>query len=344
MNRYIKDFSGPDVYDYISKYADLGAPETLVVHTTNLFNILSHDRPFKTIINLGKVNDIRYINKFFENINAQLQNGDLFIGRFETFTARKRRKQISKVPVISTIYFALEFIFMRVFPKTPGLKKLYFFVTRGHNRLLSKAETLGRLVSCGFTIEDSCSINGLSYFVARKTAAPVFDMNPSYGLLYRMPRVSKGGKIIKVYKFRTMHPYAEYLQDYVISLNGYAKSGKPADDFRLTPWGKWMRKYWIDELPQIINVLKGDLKLVGVRPISKRFLQEIPDDLRALRFLHKPGCIPPYVALNRSADVLTVLDAEREYLFDKARDPYTTDIRYFCKAVFNIVVRQKRSA
>jgi lipopolysaccharide/colanic/teichoic acid biosynthesis glycosyltransferase len=94
----------------------------------------------------------------------------------------------------------------------------------------------------------------------------------------------------------------------------------------------------------VINLLKGDLKLVGVRPISQRYLQDIPEDLRILRFAQKPGCIPPYVALNRNSDVLTVLNAEREYLFEKARDPYTTDLRYFCKAVFNIVLRSKRSA
>jgi lipopolysaccharide/colanic/teichoic acid biosynthesis glycosyltransferase len=99
-----------------------------------------------------------------------------------------------------------------------------------------------------------------------------------------------------------------------------------------------MRRYWIDELPQVINLIKGDLKLVGVRPISKRFLQEIPEDLQKLRFLHKPGCIPPYVSLNRSADVLAVLNAEREYLYEKSRDPYTTDVRYFFKAVYNIVI------
>jgi len=105
-------------------------------------------------------------------------------------------------------------------------------------------------------------------------------MDPSYGPIYRMPRIGKNGKIIKVFKFRTMHPYAEYLQDYVLGINGYATSGKPANDFRLTPWGKVMRKYWLDELPQLLNVLLGQLKIVGVRPVSQRYFDDIPKDLQ----------------------------------------------------------------
>lgn len=344
MNVNVSKLIGAQAYEFISKYANLSSEETLVVHTTNIFNVINHSRHHRSIVNLGKVNDIRFINKFFEGVNEQLEEQDVFIGRFETFTARRQRKMINRIPIIGQIYFLLEFIFMRMFPKMPVLKKIYFFITRGHNRLLSKAETLGRLVSCGFSIVDFKSIDGLIYFVAVKVDKPVFDMNPSYGLLFKMPRVSRGGKIIKVYKFRTMHPYAEYLQDYVLQMNGYSETGKPADDFRLTPWGKWMRRYWIDEIPQLINLLKGDLKLVGVRPISKRYLQDIPADLRELRIKHKPGCIPPYVALNRKSDVVAVLDAEREYLLEKMRYPYTTDTRYFFKAMYNIVVRSKRSA
>jgi lipopolysaccharide/colanic/teichoic acid biosynthesis glycosyltransferase len=182
------------------------------------------------------------------------------------------------------------------------------------------------------------------FVVNRKAKAPAYNMNPSYGLLYKMPRMSKDGKMIGVYKFRTMHPYAEYLHDYVLKKNGYAATGKPADDFRLTPWGKVLRRYWLDELPQVINLLKGDLKLVGVRPISKRFFEDIPADLQSLRVTQKPGCIPPYVSLNRNSDVTTVLEAEREYILASLANPFATDVRFFFAALFNIVVRNKRSA
>ena len=73
-----------------------------------------------------------------------------------------------------------------------------------------------------------------------------------------MNRVGKKGKIIGVYKFRTMHPYSEFIHDYIIKTNGYNAKGKIKDDFRTSRWGKIMRKYWIDEIPQLYNVLKGE--------------------------------------------------------------------------------------
>jgi hypothetical protein len=217
-------------------------------------------------------------------------------------------------------------------------------LTGGKGRLLSKAEMLGRLVACGFEILKHESTKGVTRFVVKKVKKPAYDTNASYGPIFRMRRIGKGGKIIHVYKFRTMHPYSEYLQDYILKQNGYAESGKPADDFRLTPWGKFMRRYWLDELPQLINVLKGDMKLVGVRPVSPRYFEDIPRHFQELRSKHKPGCVPPYVSLDRKPSVEGVLKAEEEYLLEKQRNPYFTDTRYFFSAIFNIIVKKKRSA
>ena len=336
--------SGKEALDYFSKFTDVESEKTFVFSSTNIFNILNNNTKPNAIINLSRTNDIRFVNKFFEAVNSKLNNGDLYIGCLETITSRMQRMPIGKIPFIGAIYFSLEFLFNRISPKIIGLKKVYFLLTRGRNRLLSKAEVLGRLVCCGFEIIEYESIKGLTYFVAKKIKEPVFDMNPSYGALYKMPRIGKNGKIIGVYKMRTMHAYAEYLHGYILKINGYAESGKPANDFRLTPWGKFMRRYWIDELPQLINVLKGELKLVGVRPISQRYFQDIPKDLQELRLKHKPGCIPPYVALNRKGNVKGVLQAEREYLEEKSKNPYTTDTKFFFKALFNIVFKRKRSA
>ncbi len=344
MKNLIIEKSGKEALDFFSKYTDIESEKTYVVSTTNVFNILNNHTTPNALINLSRTNDIRFINKFFEAVNSKLKQGDVFIGCLETISGRMQRMPIGKIPVIGTIYFSIEFIFNRLSPKIIGLKKIYFLLTRGRNRLLSKAEVLGRLVCCGFEIIDTKSINGLTYVVAKKIKEPVFDMSPSYGALYEMPRIGKNGKIIRVYKMRTMHAYAEYLHGYVLQNNGYAETGKPANDFRLTPWGKVMRKYWIDELPQLVNVLKGDLKIVGVRPISQRYFEDIPKDLQELRLKHKPGCIPPYVALNRKGSVESVLQSEREYLKEKINRPYTTDTKYFFKALYNIIFRKKRSA
>lgn len=344
MKRLIIEATSDAVYDFLSRYTDPNDQKTLLVSTTSEFNILNQKDDFNAIINLSRANDIRYINKFFHKVNSKLVNDGKFICCFETITARKERQQLGKIPVIGNFFFALEFVFLRVAPKIWGIKKIYFGITKGRNRLLSRAEVLGRLVSSGFEISGYESFDGLTYVISKKIKEPEINPNVSYGPIFKMQRMGKNGKMIGVYKFRTMHPYAEYLQDYVLKLHGYSETGKPANDFRLTPWGGFLRRYWLDELPQLINVLKGEMKLVGVRPISKRYFEDIPDDMRELRMKQKPGCIPPYVALNMKSSVEEALKAEREYLLEKTKHPYFTDTRYFFKAVFNIIFRRKRSA
>merc|ERR1712194_432188 len=108
----------------------------------------------------------------------------------------------------------------------------------------------------------------MGFVVSKKIAKPRFDMSPSYGPIYKMPRVGKRNKIINVYKLRTMYPYSEYLQEFIFNKNGTSNGDKVNQDFRISPIGSFFRKFWIDELPMIINLVKGDLKIVGVRPLS----------------------------------------------------------------------------
>ena len=105
-----------------------------------------------------------------------------------------------------------------------------------------------------------------------------------------------------------------------------------------------MRKYWIDEIPQIYNVLRGEMKLVGVRPVSQVYFDSIPAELREIRLQMKPGCIPPYVALDLGVRKEDVLNAEAQYLRDKIRRPYINDLIYFFKAIYKIIFRGRRSA
>lgn len=286
---------GKDVYDFFNNHVDLNSSSSLVLSKNENLTSYSALTNIKNIVVLEKMNNFRKINKHFEAINEQLPTGSYLLGSFETFSARMSRNKLNNVPVIGKLNSSYEFVFKRVMPKLPYFKNLYFSVTKGQDRLLSKAEALGRLVSCGFDIIDVKEIDGIYYYVTKKVKQPTYDMNPSYGPLFKMKRVGKGGKIIGVYKFRTMHPYSEYLQDYVVKMNGYSETGKPADDFRVVPWAKVLRKYWLDELPQLINVVKGELKLVGVRPVSKSYFNTIPKDIQELRLTQKPGCIPPYV-------------------------------------------------
>jgi lipopolysaccharide/colanic/teichoic acid biosynthesis glycosyltransferase len=80
--------------------------------------------------------------------------------------------------------------------------------------------------------------------------------------LYTQQRVARGGKMFNLFKFRTMHVNADKLTAITVG----------ARDPRITRIGYYLRKYKIDELPQLINVMRGDMSLVGPRPELKKFV------------------------------------------------------------------------
>lgn len=338
----LKDIQ-PEVRKFLVRHTDLKSAQTKVLITTTAFNVEGlEEENCKAIINLKKVNDIRFVNKFQEAVNEKLPNGGVYIGFIETQEQRRHRLLRKFVPGFAHLYFIFDFIFKRVFPKLPVFKKLYFFVTNGRNRVMSKAEALGRLASCGFKIVDVKVIGNYTYFAGRKERQPYFDLNPSYGPLFTMNRVGKDGKMIQVYKFRTMYPYAEYLQEYIYEQNKLASGGKFADDFRITSWGKFMRQFWLDELPMIINILKGDLKIVGVRPLSKHYYSLYTKELQDKRIDSKPGLLPPfYVDMPSTLD--EIIESELKYLRAYEKRPFLTDMRYFFSICSNIIVRKARS-
>ena len=220
---------------------------------------------------------------------------------------------------------------------------MYFWITNGYNRAISKAETFGRLYSCGFELVDHRQIGDMLYFIARKIQEPAFDYHPTYGPLVRLKRVGKNGRTIYVYKMRTMHPYSEYLQDYVYKTSDLQEGGKFRDDFRVSTVGRIMRKLWIDELPMLINLVRGDLKLVGVRPLSQQYFELYDEELRAKRTRVRPGLIPPFYAdLPKTLEEIQA--SEDRYLDAYFRRPFLTDCRYFWKALYNILVKRVRSS
>ncbi len=344
MNKYLKD--NEPLFEFINENVALEnvhKDNAQVLNTTTLYNIeIEDDDSLEFFINLHKVNDMRRLNKYFIKVNSKLKKGAIFIGAGVTIKERRRKIRQRFPQIIAYPITAADFILNRVFPKIAFLKGIYFALTKGYNRSLSKCEILGRLNYCGFEIVEEREIDNMLCFIVKKVSAPSRDSNPSYGPLFRMKRRGKNGKHIYVYKFRTMHPYSEYLQHYMVERYGYGDKGKIEDDFRVTDWGKIIRKLWLDELPQLLNLVKGDLALVGVRPLSERFLKEYPEELREERFKYKPGCIPPYVAL-RMQRVEDYLISERIYLQDKKKHPFLTDIKYFFWAVYNILTNRIRS-
>jgi len=204
-------------------------------------------------------------------------------------------------------------------------------VTAGRNQVLSRAEALGRLVYCGFEIVNECEIDNVNYFVVKKVKTVENIKEPRFSILFKMTRVAKHGKLISVYKIRTMHPYSEYLQEYIYKINNLQKGGKFKNDFRVTTWGKILRKLWIDELPMIANLFKGQLKIVGVRPLSKQYLSLYSKELIEKRKEVKPGLVPPYYA-DMPDTLEQIIDSEVKYINAYKNNPLTTDLKYFFKA------------
>lgn len=149
-------------------------------------------------------------------------------------------------------------------------------------------------------------------------------------VIYRQERIGKGGRPFNIYKFRTMVMDAE-------------KDGVPQleqdDDPRLTEFGRSLRKRHLDELPQLWNVLKGDMSFVGYRPERQYFIdlimQRNPD--YALLYETSPGVTSIATISNGYTDtmdkMLKRLELDLDYLRNRS---LLLDAKIIVKTLFNI--------
>ncbi len=334
---------GPGIYAFMQRQLDGDCNKTLFLSTGSRFNVeMQPDNHYRAVVNMKRVNDIRFINKFFESVNRKLPEGGLFIGCAETKDLRKKRILKKYPPVLNMVVYFFDYLLKRVFPKFILTRKIYFLFTRGNNRVLSRAELLGRLYSCGFSVCDEEFVNGLYCYCVKKNGRPSYDLNPTYGVFVKLQRVGKDGNMIRVYKLRTMHPFAEYLQKYIYEKNNLANGGKYKNDFRVTTLGRLLRALWIDELPMLFNLLKGEVKVVGVRPLSMQYYKLYNKELQERRISYKPGLIPPFYA-DMPDTIEEIQDSETRYLDAYDKCPWRTDIRYLGRAAFNIIFKKARS-
>jgi exopolysaccharide biosynthesis polyprenyl glycosylphosphotransferase len=109
-------------------------------------------------------------------------------------------------------------------------------------------------------------------------------------ILFRQTRVGLHGRDFTLLKFRTMQDGAERLRDTLLGLNEHdGVLFKLRRDPRVTRVGRFLRRYSLDELPQLWNVLTGSMSLVGPRPPLRSEVERYPEDLRRRRLLVKPG-------------------------------------------------------
>jgi lipopolysaccharide/colanic/teichoic acid biosynthesis glycosyltransferase len=184
--------------------------------------------------------------------------------------------------------------------------------------------------------------DGDIYLIAQRVAFPVAGKRPSYYPIVALEKVGLDGEIIYAYKIRTMFPFSEFLQKRIFEDHGLASTGKFSNDFRLTEIGTFLRRYWLDELPQIFDWLRGDIKLVGLRATSRHFLSLYPRNFLDLYVQIKPGLIPPiYDESTKGFD--QIVEVELTYLQRYWDQPFRTDVRYLIQTFTDIVFRGIRS-
>jgi lipopolysaccharide/colanic/teichoic acid biosynthesis glycosyltransferase len=112
-------------------------------------------------------------------------------------------------------------------------------------------------------------------------------------VLFRQERVGQGGKPFTIIKFRSMRNNAEDELENLVDLGSLDEPAfKLVDDPRITPFGRFLRRWSLDELPQFWNVFKGDMSLIGPRPEEARVVA-LYNDWHRRRLVIKPGITGP---------------------------------------------------
>jgi lipopolysaccharide/colanic/teichoic acid biosynthesis glycosyltransferase len=344
LEKTISTYTSKPILDYLKTIVDFGSTNTKVLDTALHFNIeLLQNYRYDCIVNIHSLNDIGGINKMFCSINEKLSdNGDFIL----IFTPQRFLKErfLKRYPKgINYIFYFFYYLFRRVLPKLLLTSRFYFDITKSKNRVFSDTEVFGRLYYCGFKLIGYKTVDMQYIAHAQRKQQPKIQEKRTYGPFIALNRVGKNGEIIKVYKMRTMHPYSEFLQEYIYEKNDLQEGGKINNDVRITTLGRFMRKYWIDELPMVINLFKGNMKFVGVRPLSNHYFSLYSRELQEKRTKFKPGLLPPFYAdMPKTLDEIQA--SEMRYLADCERNGiFKTDVRYFKRILVNILFRKARS-
>lgn len=147
--------------------------------------------------------------------------------------------------------------------------------------------------------------------------ALVIKLTSKGAVLFRQNRVGKNGKDFKVYKFRTMYVDAD--KKGLLTIGG--------KDNRVTKIGYFLRKYKLDELPQLVNVLKGEMSLVGPRPEVRRYVDMYsPEQMKALTVV--PGITDYASIIYRNENDLLAVAANPEEFYVKEIMPKKIELNF----------------
>ncbi len=184
-------------------------------------------------------------------------------------------------------------------------------------------------------------IGSAVFLVLYPFVAVAIRLDSAGPIIFKQPRAGSHGRVFNLYKFRTMYQNAEKMRAKLMARNEMnGAMFKIADDPRITRVGKWLRKTSLDEVPQFLNVLKGEMSLVGTRP---PMIEEVeayqPEHLK--RISAKPGITGLWQVSGRNkiTDFNEVVALDCQYL-DNWR--FYDDVKILCKTV--LVVLQRKGA
>lgn len=334
-----------DFSDWIQREAENFSSDTFIVNTDdgNALDTLRGKHPV-LIVNRMALNRIRHLNTFLNKASDVLVDEGYICCHSRTSGLKRKVIEEMYPGFPGKVVYGFHYLWHRVCAKLKLTRWFYMWVTDGKNRSYSRVELLGRMYRAGFEVIDESFHDGEFYMLGKKVKAPIWDDDPTCGVLVKLNRVGYKGNMIGVYKFRSMYSYSEYLQPYMMEHEGLQKGGKFANDYRVNFWGRRFRKSWIDELPMAINILKGQMKLVGVRPLSRQYFGLYSPEMQALHISVKPGLLPPFYYDKVSPETIEDVQAsEKRYIEAYHKHPFATDWRYFWGTVGNILFRHKRS-
>lgn len=193
-------------------------------------------------------------------------------------------------------------------------------------------DILGGLVGCVLLVPITVAV-----YIARKVLKE--DDGPMF---YEHLRYGKDGKKFIIYKFRSMcidadKKLKEYLEQNEEAKKEFEENHKLKDDPRITKLGKFIRKTSIDELPQFVNVLKGDMSLIGPRPIVDGEIEKYGENKG--KFLSvRPG-LTGYWAANGRSDI-TYEERMKMELYYVDNISFKLDIQIFFKTIISVIKKE----
>ena len=193
-------------------------------------------------------------------------------------------------------------------------------------------DILGGLVGCVLLVPITVAV-----YIARKVLKE--DDGPMF---YEHLRYGKDGKKFRIYKFRSMcidadKKLKEYLEQNEEAKIEFEENHKLKDDPRITRLGRFIRKTSIDELPQFVNVLKGDMSLIGPRPIVDGEIEKYGENKD--KFLSvRPG-LTGYWAANGRSDI-TYEERMKMELYYVDKISFKLDIQKFFKTIISVIKKE----